>query len=301
MDKEKTAIERLRLASDMSIRLYKKSLIVTTSGGKDSSVCVALAQRAGIPFEVMHNHTTTDAPETVYFVRSELKRLENLGIKCEVTFPTYRGISVSMWSLIPMKLFPPSRRKRYCCEIFKERGGEGRYIATGVRWAESKKRQKGRGIYEVSHRDEKKRIILKNDNDDQRRLFETCTIQRKRVCNPIVDWTDAEVWDYLTSEKIPVNPLYKCGFDRVGCIGCPLANTDIRQTEFMLYPQYKGLYISAFSRMLMERRRRRADGSLTTELLIYDDPQITAEDVFHLWLGDIIPGQMRFDDLEDDV
>lgn len=84
MDKEHIAIERLKAASDMSLSHYKKPLVVTTSGGKDSSVCVALAERAGIPFEVMHNHTTVDAPETVYFVRSEFKRLEEKGINCTI-------------------------------------------------------------------------------------------------------------------------------------------------------------------------------------------------------------------------
>lgn len=52
---------------------------MTSSGGKDSSVCVALAEKAGIDFEVMHNHTTVDAPETVYFIRREFKRLEEKG------------------------------------------------------------------------------------------------------------------------------------------------------------------------------------------------------------------------------
>lgn len=75
-DLERTAIMRLQEAANMSERFYKAPLIVTTSGGKDSSVCVALAERAGIEFEVMHNHTTVDAPETVYFIRNELKRLE---------------------------------------------------------------------------------------------------------------------------------------------------------------------------------------------------------------------------------
>ena len=84
MDKEQTAIARLREASSMSLKVYKQPLVVTTSGGKDSSVCVALAERAGIPFEVMHNHTTADAPETVYFVRDEMRRLEFKGIKCDV-------------------------------------------------------------------------------------------------------------------------------------------------------------------------------------------------------------------------
>lgn len=169
-DKEHIAIERLKAASDMSLSHYKKPLVVTTSGGKDSSVCVALAERAGIPFEVMHNHTTVDAPETVYFVRSEFKRLEEKGINCTIIFPYYKGGRVTMWSLIPQKLMPPTRLVRYCCSILKERGGAGRFITTGVRWAESAARKKNRGIYEASPTDKSKRVILNNDNDERRRL-----------------------------------------------------------------------------------------------------------------------------------
>ena len=65
MDLEQKAIERLQTASEMSLAHYGLPLVVTTSGGKDSSVCVELARRAGIPFEVQHNHTSVDAPETV--------------------------------------------------------------------------------------------------------------------------------------------------------------------------------------------------------------------------------------------
>lgn len=36
MDKEQTAIERLRTASEMSIKHYGTPLVVTTSGGKDN-------------------------------------------------------------------------------------------------------------------------------------------------------------------------------------------------------------------------------------------------------------------------
>lgn len=238
-DLEQKAIARLREASDMSLKFYKLPLVITTSGGKDSSVCVHLAERAGIPFEVMHNHTTADAPETVYFIRQDLRRLEDKGIKCFVNMPVYKGVRTSMWNLIPQKLMPPTRLVRYCCSVLKERGGAGRFITTGVRWAESTKRKSTRGIYETMPSDPTKRIILNNDNDDRRRLFETCTLKARRVCNPIIEWTDADVWDYIEAEKIPVNPLYGCGFSRVGCIGCPMAGTAGRQREFARYPKYQ--------------------------------------------------------------
>lgn len=292
MDKEQDAIKRLKAASEMSLQFYKQPLVVTTSGGKDSSVCVALAQRAGIPFEVMHNHTTADAPETVYFVREEFKRLENLGINCILNYPYYRGQRTSMWSLIPQKLIPPTRIVRYCCSILKEKGGSGRFITTGVRWAESPKRKNGRGIYETVPSDVKKKIILNNDNDDQRRLFESCALKAKRVCNPIIDWTDDDVWDYIESEHVPVNPLYGCGFNRVGCIGCPIAGKSRRIKEFTHYPAYKDMYIRAFDKMLEERRRiGKVDGS-------WGDGY-TGRDIFHWWMEDgVLPGQMEFDDFE---
>ena len=178
MDKEQTAIERLRTASEMSIKHYGTPLVVTTSGGKDSAVCIALAERAGIPFEAMHNHTTIDAPETVRFVREDFRRLEEKGVKCTVNFPVYKGQRVTMWSLIPQMLMPPTRLFRYCCSVLKERGGRGRFITTGVRWAESVKRKNNRGIYETMPSDPKKKIILNNDNDDRRRLWFGYNVQK---------------------------------------------------------------------------------------------------------------------------
>lgn len=281
MDKEQKAIERLRLAAEMSETYYKKPLIVTSSGGKDSDVCIALALAAGINFEVQHNHTTADALETVYHVRDAFKRLEEKGIKCTVNWPTYKGASVTMWSLIPQKLMPPTRIVRYCCVVLKEGGGAGRMIVTGVRWAESAARRKNRGIFEKNGKG-KAEIMLTNDNDDRRTLFENCKLKAKRVCNPIVDWSDDDVWEYIQSEHIQTNPLYECGFNRVGCIGCPMAGKKSRQFEFARYPTFEKAYIRAFDKMLIERiaRGRPCDWQ-------------TGMDVFHWWMEDgVLPGQI---------
>ena len=182
-DLEQIAIMRLQEAARMSERYYGLPLVVTTSGGKDSSVCVELARRAGINFEIMHNHTTADAPETVRFLRAEFKRLEADGRKIIINYPKYKGKRVSLWELIPQKLMPPTRLSRYCCAILKERGGAGRYITTGVRWAESNARRK-RGIYETLHTDPSKKIVLNNDNDDRRRLFEPSRAPSALVVRP---------------------------------------------------------------------------------------------------------------------
>lgn len=160
MDKEQLAIARLQDAARLSEHRYKKPLMVTYSGGKDSQVLVALAERAGINFEVVNSHTTADAPETVYFIREQFKAMEERGIKCSIVMPRYKDKPVSMWTLIPQKLMPPTRLVRYCCDVLKENTGRGRFIATGVRWAESARRKNSRGVMELMHKDPAKRIIL---------------------------------------------------------------------------------------------------------------------------------------------
>ncbi len=294
-DLEYIAIERLKTASEMSLHHYGQPLVITDSGGKDSSVCKELALRAGIPFEIMHNHTTADAPETVRFIRSEAKRFEDLGIKYTINMPTYKGKRVSMWSLIPQKLMPPTRVVRYCCSVLKETGGAGRFIATGVRWAESASRKNNRGIYEKLGTSSKNKIILNNDNDDKRMLFENCRLKAKRVVNPIVDWSDEDVWQFLDDSGPPVNPLYAEGWCRVGCVGCPMAGKHGREQEFARWPKYKNLYILSFEKMLKVRdARNKMLGDWRTGT--------TGVDVFNWWMEyDVLPGQMDWDEyLEED-
>lgn len=91
MDKEQKAIERIKLASTLSLQKYGEPLICTYSGGKDSDVLLELFKRSSVPFEVHNSHTTIDAPETVYHIREVFKDLEEQGYKATITKPTYKG------------------------------------------------------------------------------------------------------------------------------------------------------------------------------------------------------------------
>lgn len=291
MDLEQKAISRLRMASDMSLKLYGRPLIVTDSGGKDSAIIRTLAARSGIPYELLHNHTTVDAPETVRYVRNTFREAENNGIKCSIAYPHYKGKRVTMWDLIVEKMIPPTRVMRYCCDVCKESTGKDRFVVTGVRWAESQSRKNKRAMLEVLPRDISKILKLNEDNDESRQLFESCTLKGKRICTPIVDWKDDDVWDYIHAEKIPLNPLYMEGFCRVGCVGCPMAGRAHREMGFSRWPTYRSAYIRAFDRMLEERHRKGKDQGVSR----WGD---TGKDVFHWWMEDgVLPGQMEIAEL----
>jgi phosphoadenosine phosphosulfate reductase len=247
-EKVNTALERIKFANEMRERLYEEPFFVAYSGGKDSDAVRILFALADVPHELWHNHTTVDAPETVRYVRSIP------GI--HISYPER-----SMWKLIVHKGMPPTRLMRYCCTELKECGGEGRFVVTGVRWAESPRRKAIHDSLEITPPSYKNVVILNADNAENRRQFETCQLKGKRVFNPIVDWEDSDVWAFLDHYGCKSNPLYECGFKRVGCVGCPLARKKVQLMEFERYPKYYDAYLRTFQRML---DKRIADGKPTT-------------------------------------
>ena len=110
------------------------------------------------------------------------------------------------------------------------------------------------------------------------------------ICNPIYKFTEDDIWRYIHENEIETNPLYRMGYKRVGCIGCPLGARKHILKEFDDYPKYKLNYIRAFDRML---KARRAEGLKTR------GQWETAEDVFDWWIQNyayIPKGQMNLFD-----
>lgn len=287
MDLEHKSIERIKMASEMSLHHYGLPLICTYSGGKDSDVMLELFKRSGIPFEVHNSHTTADAPQTVRHIRDVFREMEADGIKCDIDYHKQPyGKRITMWNLIPKKLMPPTRIMRYCCEALKETYGKGRFIATGVRWDESSKRKELGSFSQPDKRlhasDE---IMLNSDNDIKRRMTEHCMQKNKMIVNPIIEWTDNDIWDFYWNECKAHNPLYKMGYLRVGCIGCPMAGKR-RWKEFADFPKYKDTYIRAFDKMLEKRKAKGLECKWKS-----------GHEVFLWWMeDDTIPGQMSFED-----
>lgn len=304
-EKVKKTIERLKAFEP------EEGYYLAFSGGKDSVVCKALLDMSGCKYDATYRVTTVDPPELVRFIKNQ-----HPDVKREIPrySPTYinqklAGKPITMWNLIPEKMLPPTRIARYCCEKLKESGGDGRMTVTGVRWEESVNRKHNQGLvtmqgtkgqeapdgFRVSPRF--KSLILVNDNEDNRRLVEQCYKRSKTTLNPIIDWTDRDVWDFIKANKIPYCELYDNGFTRLGCIGCPMASTRERERELRVWPKYKDAYMRAFDKML--ERRREKNKPFRTKY--GENDHATATDVFNWWMEyDILPGQMNwFEDFEE--
>lgn len=295
-DKVKQSIKAIKLAAEMSRIYYKQPLITTYSGGKDSDVLLHLTKSCLKPeeFEVLNSHTSVDAPQTVYHIREVFKELNEQGIKTTIHQPRYEdGTPITMWNLIPKKQMPPTRLARYCCKVLKETATPNRLCMTGVREAESSKR-KGRDIFNTRGGRYSEALFFSLDHalevhqesqeiqDDawDCTLIKTMKEHNDVVVTPIYYWSDKEVWDYIKQENIPVNPLYELGYNRVGCVGCPLATYKNVMKEFSDFPTYKQAYIKAFDRMLEVRK---AAGKCDTGRNDYHNWE-TGKDVFEWWI-----------------
>lgn len=275
----------LKLAAEMSAEYYKKPLVITYSGGKDSDVMVQLATECLKPqeFEVLNSHTTVDAPETVYYIRDRFKELNEMGVKTTIHYPHYPdGRPMSMWSIIVDRGMPPTRIQRYCCKLLKETSIPHRFIAVGVRASESAGR-KGRDVFGVRGKTKKEsywyyyqhvREVFDDDkarrasggveNPNELGVYDCNFISKAKknddlICSPIYAWTDSDVWEFIHDRGKGYNPLYDKGFTRVGCIGCPMAGNQVQELE--MYPKYKQNYINAFDRLLKKRKEQGKDDS----------------------------------------
>lgn len=265
-DKVELAIQRLQTFEP------PEGYYVAFSGGKDSQCVYHLCKMAGVKFDAHYAVTSVDPPELVRFIKTnypdvEFERQYYSDGKPEHYYPNGKPKPITMWSLIADHTLPPTRKVRYCCSALKEPGGGGRIVVTGVRWDESANRRNTHGVIDFRGKPKNTQkkaeeldanykinkhgdVIMNDDNDANRRMVEQCYRTRKTMVNPIVDWTDEDVWNFLNGNNIEHCCLYDEGYARLGCIGCPLSGSKNMLKDFERYPKYKENYIRAFQRMI---------------------------------------------------
>ena len=183
--------------------------IASFSGGKDSQVVLDLVTRAIPPtaFEVIYSDTGYELPPSLDLYE-EVKR--HYGEKFPaLKFSTARNHEsvLNYWD----KIGTPSDTHRWCCSIMKTAplyrmlkvdGNKQARVLTfdGVRAEESTRRS---GYSRVGK-----------------------GVKHSTVINasPILNWSTVEIFLYLFKHNLPINPAYRIGVTRVGCVICPFSS-----------------------------------------------------------------------------
>jgi phosphoadenosine phosphosulfate reductase len=183
--------------------------IASFSGGKDSQVVLDLVTRA-IPsteFEVIYSDTGYELPPSLSLYEDIQKHYHELYPDLKFSIARNHEEVLNYWD----KIGTPSDTHRWCCAVMKTAplyrmlkvdGNKQARVLTfdGVRAEESTRRSNygriGKGV--------------KHD-----------TVINAR---PILSWSSVEIFFYLWKYNLPINPAYRQGMTRVGCLICPFGN-----------------------------------------------------------------------------
>lgn len=198
--------------------------IASFSGGKDSQVVLDLVTRAIPPtaFEVIYSDTGYELPPSLELYE-DVKRYYGERFPA-LKFSTTRNHEsvLNYWD----KIGTPSDTHRWCCSVMKtaplyrslkiEGTNKQARVLTfdGVRAEESTRRSgyerigKGKHIYTFN-------------------------------AHPILNWSVTEIFLYMFLNRLHINPAYRLGFSRVGCVICPFGSdwSDFLVTK--LYPEFR--------------------------------------------------------------
>ena len=211
-------------------------VVVSVSGGKDSTALVLALREAGVPAVYAFADTQWEAPDTYAYLDTLRK---TLGIEINVV-----GVEGGMMGMSRKYATFPGRMQRWCTRKLKleplrkwhdqliEKHPDFETIAAmGVRSQESQARS---------------RLTAWEDDADWGGY----------IWRPLIDWTVEDVINTHKRHELPMNPLYHKGFDRVGCFPCIFENKEGIRTLAMTYPDRIDVLREAEAEITELRRQR---------------------------------------------
>ena len=205
-------VEEKRAEALITKAVKSRDVFVSYSGGKDSLATLLLTLRCLGDVPLLFNDTGIEAPVTVEHV---WRVADKFGLEL-----IYASAGDAFWRSLPI-YGPPARDYRWCCKVCKlvpiaravrERFQGEVYAVLGQRKYESFARLRAPAI-------EKSRWI-----------------PNLVSVSPLRNWSALHVWLYLMRARVEFNPLYREGFDRIGCWLCPACELAEFERVRELYP-----------------------------------------------------------------
>lgn len=206
---------------------------VSFSGGKDSEVLLDIIQRA-LPhdgFVAVFGNTGMEFPDTYKAVEEARKKCENSGVSFYIAKSHLNPLD--SWRVFG----PPASTIRWCCSVHKTtpqllllRDIVGKPDLTemafvGVRADESVRRS---GYSYISRGTKHK---------------------GQYSCNPILDWSSAEIFLYIYANNLYLSDAYKKGNSRAGCLVCPMSGDKQDYMRQANYPHEMDKYVNIIREM----------------------------------------------------
>lgn len=179
---------------------FDSKIAFSTSMGAEDQVILHMIASIGKPANIFTLDTGRLFPETYDLIDTTTKKY---GIPIRIYFPDTRQVE-EMVNSKGINLFYESVEKRkYCCHIRKieplRRAFEGLDA-----WICGLRREQS---------------VTRNET----RMFEwDCKFNMIKI-NPLINWTEEQLWDFIDRNNVPYNRLHDKGYPSIGCQPCTRA------------------------------------------------------------------------------
>jgi phosphoadenosine phosphosulfate reductase len=171
---------------------YGESLVVANSLGKDSVAVWHLAKQVDARIRGFIVTTRYKPEATRSFMRDQVEKYPEMQI-----FKNDEEIPEKLYETDPDR----------CCDVLKVQPTRDAIEQMNVScWVTGLRCTEGRTRVDYQEIEERDEGLLK--------------------LNPILIWTEREVWQYIALYKVDVNPLYSEGYRSLGCGPCTKISTD---------------------------------------------------------------------------
>ena len=196
-----SATELLRTSAEH----YAGRIVFTTSFGAEDQVITDIISREQLPIPIITLDTGRLFPET-YELWAATESRYSLRVRAYVPEQGALEELVNTQGVDLYRRGVPERRE--CCRVRKLEP-LGRALAGASAWVTGLRR--GQGVTRVA--------TPFIEEDESSGLLKI---------NPLADWSEQDVWNYIRAHDVPYNPLHDRGFPSIGCACCTRA---IKRTE----------------------------------------------------------------------
>lgn len=192
--------------------IYSEEGLPGTSGRQKDRI--ALASSLGAEDQVLTHMVRTMHPNARIFVldtgrlHSETyevmdQTMKQYDMHYEILFPDRSEVEEMASTYGPNLFYESSENRKKCCHVRKVIPLQ-RILSTLDVWITGLRKQQAitRGTIEKIEWDEANGLIK---------------------FNPLVDWSEKEVWEYIRKNRIPYNKLHDEGYPSIGCAPCTRA------------------------------------------------------------------------------
>ena len=184
--------------------------LASFSGGKDSQVVLDLCTRALPPdaFRVIYSDTGYELPSSLKLYEQVQEHYHKLFPSLQFDTAKNHESVLNYWD----KIGTPSDKHRWCCAVMKTAPLYRMLKVPGTNKQAKVLAFEGVRAEESTRRSGYERI--------GRGVKHSTTINAR----PILRWSQVEIFLYIWSHQLPVNPSYRKGMTRVGCLVCPFGS-----------------------------------------------------------------------------